>query len=625
MSDAPNGTAQNPMVQPAADPTPAAPAAAAPTPTPAAAATAPSANPDGTQLPLAPQSGDPQLTPKTQPAPAPGHGILGDIFQDLAGGKKTVWTQTPNGPVATKVDLKPGEMARGILAAALTGMAAGSMPGAGQGAFGLGFNAQQKQTEQNADKAKEAAQTTFKNKQSADELTLRKQQSALEQQEGIKRLQADDDLHAEAIQKIRQGDFTFSDEYLKRDQEQADRLALQQKAGMVPLKMPDGSDAPEFATPAEAMQWANANPKIAVKKGNYYNVPTHDPATHRWIVMEVPKTWDDLQWLGVETNSDGTPKKDSDGNMIPNGDFKVNGKSVAPGGQITQHQLYESQQNELGLQTKKVDLEDAKVRLENAQMNYKKDARINRAMEEYDRANGDPLAVDPTTHAFIMSSSARDIVSDTLTKKAAMENAVFTAASKRLQDIGNPKPGTPDYDIYVQAKSAQDSAQNNLNLLQNQALMLNSTPDIANVLANSIVKQYTNPDGFDEKGADEAVNKMNLESGKAQAVRQQIQLKTSGRTATDFLSTPDKLNAVVSVMKDQIKNGSNIAAEISKIKAHPEYSLADIAKLTAALEQANVTPAPSTVGPNAAGRAMAIPVDQGARTTQTPAMEGMTR
>ena len=622
MADAPNGNAQDPVITPTADSTPTTPAAATAA---APAAAAPSSSPDGTQLPLTPKV--PSITTMRPAAPPPSHGILGDIFQNLAGGKKTVWTQTPDGPVASKVDLKPGEMARGILAAALTGMAAGSMPGAGQGAFGLGFNAQQKQTEQNTDKAKEAAQTTFKNKQAADELTIRKQQSAMEQQEGIKRLQADDDLHAESLQKIRQGDFSFSEEYLRKDQEQADRLALQQKAGMVPLIMPDGSPAPEFATPDEAMAWANANPKIAVKKGNYYNVPTHDPETHRWMMMEVPKTWDDLQWLGVEKNSDGTPKKDADGNMIPNGDFKVNGKAVAPGGQITQHQLYESQQNELGLQTKKVDLEDAQVRLQNATMNYKKDARINEAQEEYDRANGDPLAVDPQTHAYIMSASSRDIMSDMLTKKAAMENAVFSAASKRLDEIGNPKPGSPDYDEYITNKNARDTASTALNMIQNQALMLNSMPNIADTLADSIIKQNTNPDGFDEKGADEAVTKMNLESGKAQAVRQRIQLKTSGYAQNDTLSKPEIFNNALETAKSLIKSGQSVDTVIGLINANHLYSKGDIAKLTDAIKQSGTvppTPAPN-IGPNAAGVALATPVNQGARTSQTPAMEGMSR
>jgi hypothetical protein len=554
---------------------------------------------------------------------------LGSIFEDLAGGKKTVWTQTPNGPVATKVDLKPGEMAQGILAAAITGLAGGYAPearGKGPGgAFSAGFNATQKARDTAAEQAKEQAQKTFTNKQAADELTIRKQQQVLAQQEGIKRLQQDDQLYAEGAQRLRQGDFEYGQALLDADDKQQKRLILDARSGITQLKYPDGTLTPEFATPGEAQTWANANAKLAIKKNGMYNIPYHDPATHRWGIGELPKDWDDPQWMGVVKNPDGTPKRDSDGNFTPDGTFKQNGKVTVPGGQITPHQFHDSQVDEIESQTKEVSLEDAKVRLANAQMGYKKDQRINKAQEEYDRANGDPLAIDPETHQFIMSPSARDIMSDTLTKKAAMENAVFTAASKRLEDLGNPKPGTPDYDAYVQAKSARDSAQNNLNILQNQALMLNSTPDINSVLANNIIKQYTNPDGFDEKGADEAVSKMNLESGKAQAIRQQIQLKTSGRTTQDFLSTPDKLNAVVSIMKDQIKNGSNIAAEIAKIKAHPEYSLADIAKLTAALEQSNVAPAIPAPGPNAAGVALATPVNQGARTSQTPAMEGMTR
>src|SRR5208337_1378102 len=74
---------------------------------------APSAQPSP-----APTAAPTPVTPAQAPAPTPGtptaeaqhHGVLGEIFQTLAGGKKKVWQQTDKGPVATYQDLKPGEM-----------------------------------------------------------------------------------------------------------------------------------------------------------------------------------------------------------------------------------------------------------------------------------------------------------------------------------------------------------------------------------------------------------------------------------------------------------------------------------------------------------------------------------
>src|SRR5260370_2082439 len=73
--------------------------------------------PKGTQL-----NTDPNAIPGTV---EPHHGILMSAFQDLAGGKKTSYRQTENGPVPVKENLKPGELSQCILAAALTAMSSG--------------------------------------------------------------------------------------------------------------------------------------------------------------------------------------------------------------------------------------------------------------------------------------------------------------------------------------------------------------------------------------------------------------------------------------------------------------------------------------------------------------------
>src|SRR5579863_9090475 len=136
--------------------------------------------------------------PNTDPNAVPGsveakHGVLASVFQDIAGGKKTTWRQTDQGPVAVKENLQPGEIARNILAAALTGLAGGYSPavrGKGAGAAAAaGFEANDQRVEQQKKQAQDQAQEQFKNKNVADEVTLRKAANAREQQHSINEAQ----------------------------------------------------------------------------------------------------------------------------------------------------------------------------------------------------------------------------------------------------------------------------------------------------------------------------------------------------------------------------------------------------------------------------------------------------
>ncbi len=147
----------------------------------------------GTQPPpAAPAGTQPNIDPNAAPGTVePHHGMLASIFQDLAGGKKTIWRQTENGPVPVKENLQPGEMARGILAAALTGLAAGYKyrgPNAPAKAFSAGAEGEDTRRETQAAQAKTQAQDEFRNKNVADEMTLRKMQNARDQQRSISRV-----------------------------------------------------------------------------------------------------------------------------------------------------------------------------------------------------------------------------------------------------------------------------------------------------------------------------------------------------------------------------------------------------------------------------------------------------
>src|SRR5208282_389560 len=154
-------------------------ATAGPQPTAAPAST--QANPAvPTQAPAAASAPGAAAPSQLSPGDKAKH-VLGDIFQTIAGGKKVVYTQGPDGPVKTYQDLKPGEMARGILAAAITGLASGYDPAnRGKGpamssAFAGGFKGEQEQRDKQAGQQEKEAQQTFANKNASDEMLMKKQ------------------------------------------------------------------------------------------------------------------------------------------------------------------------------------------------------------------------------------------------------------------------------------------------------------------------------------------------------------------------------------------------------------------------------------------------------------------
>lgn len=540
--------------------------------------------------PAAPQP----AAPPVQPAPQSHHGVMASIFQDLAGGKKTVWNQTPDGPVASKVDLKPGEMARGILAAAITGLASGYAPGArGTGAGGAaaaGFIGNQERTDANAKEAKAQAESQFQNKNIADELTMRKMQSAMEQQRSIRDAQKHDQDMLESAQRLKSGDFTYSQAILKSDQEQTDRYNILRKLGGTPLVDQTGNVVPEFNSGADAQKFANENPKLASKKGDYYNQIEIDPATHRWIIMSVPKTWDDPKWLHVLTDKEGNPVRDKEGNLQPdpNNPLKVDGKTTVPAGPMTPHQSYDMQVMGLGIQTKQIELEDAKVRLANAELGYKKDQRIAKAEEEFNKANGDPLSIDPKTHEYIMAPSSRGILSDEYVKKGALYNSVFEGANKKLEEIGGePKANAPqsEKDAYNELVRTRNDAYQNMHDLQVKMMQLNNVPNIADTIADQLYKENQKPDNS-PIDVDKAIDSLgDIASGLKQSIREKLTQKTAGAPSSDTLTTPEALSNAVAFSAQRINSGQPVEAEIAAIQGATSFSKTDKERLIDALRK----------------------------------------
>lgn len=487
---------------------------------------APSGNPDspisnvgGVGKPALPQGSQINTDPNAPTGSVePHHGILASIFQDLAGGQKTSYRQTDDGPVAFKENLAPGEMARSIVAAALTGLAAGYKtrggPGGNKGqAFAAGFEGEQARRDKEADAAKQKAQQTFSNKNIADEMTLRKAANARDQQRSIETSQEHAMHMEEAAQNLSQGKTTFANQTLEFEQKQADRMNMLTQLGAKPLSYPNGKPVEEFNSPAEAADWANQHATLGIDPGKYMNVFEVDPVTNRYVIMQKPRSWDDPQWLGVKIDpTTHQPVKDSNGNLVADGSFKdSNGKVVAPAGQMTPHQMYDSQTRLLDLQSKILSRQEALERLKNMKRERIKDEQQQQADEQYNRANGNPDAVDEKTGNFIVTPSSRTILQQRFIKEAAMEATALNAIQREMDRVGVPGPGaTPtEKQEYSEMTQQAGEARNNLHQLQVNMGLLSRTPNIADITAANLRSQYTKPDGtFDEEGALKATDKI---------------------------------------------------------------------------------------------------------------------
>ena len=448
----------------------------------------------------------------------PHHGILASIFQDLAGGQKTTWRQTDAGPVPVKENLQPGEMARGILAAALTGLASGYTTRGGPGpAAAAGFQGEQKREEEQAGAKKQQAQQEFQNKNVSDEMTLRKMTNAREQQRSIE-LSQEHAMHMDqAKQSLEQGKFDFAERTLEFDQRQADRMNLLNQLGARPLTYLDGKPVEEFNSVTEAAAWAEKNAELAIKPGKYNTVFEVDPKTNRYVIMQKPLSWDDQQWLGVQTKN-GAPIKDKNGDMIPDGTFKdASGKVAVPAGQMTPHQFYDAQIRLLDLQNKQLTRQEMIERIKNSRHEREKDTQQQRADEEFNRAGGNPDAIDPKTHDFILSPSSRTILQQRFIKEASLQNGILKDQQKELERLD---PSDPEY---APARQQAEEARQNLHQLQINMGLLGRTPNITEITANNIRREFTKPDGtYDEQAALKSVDAMQANSGLKQQIRQRL-------------------------------------------------------------------------------------------------------
>lgn len=503
----------------------------------------------GPGAPVAPAGTQSNRDPNAVPGTVePHHGLLMQAFQDIAGGKKTTYRQSDAGPVAVKENLQPGEIARNILAAALTGLAGGFKtrggPGGNKGqAATAGFEAEQKRESDQKNQNKQQAQQEFQNKNIADEMTLRKASNARDQQRSIEASQ-EHALHMDqAKQSLEQGKTEFAERTLEFEQKQTDRVNLLKTLGAEPLKYPDGTMVPEFNSPEEAADWANKNPSLAISPGKYNTVFEVDPVTNRYMIMKKPLGWDDPQRLGVKLDpKTKQPVTDKEGNMIPDGTFKgPDGKPAAPAGLLTPHQLFDSQERVLDLRNKELSRMEALERLKNMRRERAKDEQQTKADDEFNRAQGNPDAIDDKTGNFILSPSSRTILQQRFIKEAAAEQVIINSAQREMDRVGFPGTNATveEKQQYNDMQQQASEARSNLHQYQVNMGLLSRTPNVADITANNVRQSFTKDDGsYDEKGALASVDKLTAPSAVKQQIRNKLSLEPQNRP-------PAQLDAVI--------------------------------------------------------------------------------
>jgi hypothetical protein len=391
-----------------------------PVPTPqqqgdtAAAGPQPSqATPDNTQA--APVSGTtvpPAGTPTAAPAAAPtaqsigdkSKHILGDIFQTIAGGQKVVWQQGPNGPVKTYQDLKPGEMARGILAAAITGLASGYDPAnrghgpAMSSAFSAGFKGEQEQRDKQAGQQEKEAQQTFANQNASDELLMKKQRFAQEQQQSILDMQKTHQIMSQAAEKARQEGIVFTQEQQTFLQNQDNKFYASKIAGGKEIQDPKnpGQDL-VLHTQEEANRYIADHKDQLLAPGDFDTRPFQRPGTGGWVILKTPLSLDEKREVRfAKIGKDGKPEQDKDGNYIPSGEKDQSGHVIPPV-TLSGAEYRNKMKEVIDYKEASAKWQDSLAQAEERRAIALKDINVSTANKQLLDAGNDPMAMDVNT------------------------------------------------------------------------------------------------------------------------------------------------------------------------------------------------------------------------------------
>ena len=474
----------------------------------AAAATSGSAPSQATPIDQSSAAAVPAAAPTTAPASAAAsvqapanaqqqqHGIkhvLGDIFQTLAGGQKIVYTQDPNSNrlVKTYQDLKPGEMARGILAAAITGLASGYDPAnRGKGpamssAFASGFRGEDQERKGLEAKKEQEAQQQFVNQNASDELLLKKHQDAREQQEAHQKSQETSQIMEEAKVKAQQQTTLF-------DQGQLDRLNAQDDAyrkALILGKIVQDPTKPGqdlvLHTKDEADAFVAKHPELTLAPGQFDTKPYQRPGVGGFVIIKTPLSDKEKEdtYFAKRNPTTGKIMYDSSGQMIPTGQRDMSGNIIQPGkmtGQDYQNKMDEVmryEDHQLTWQQKLAQISKEKAEAE-------KDLSVLGANKQLADAGNDPTAMDIHTGFPKMSFKNREVMASFYTKSAQNAQTAINKMREQLQTATD----TDAKDLREAIKKAQDDQDGYRNAIA--AMSRKTTPEAS--MAQSLLDEYDN-------------------------------------------------------------------------------------------------------------------------------------
>ena len=419
--------------------------------------------------------------------------VLGEIFQTLAGGKKAVWTQTPNGPVKTYEDLKPGEMARGILAAAITGLASGYDPAnRGKGpamssAFAGGVKGEQERQEKQATTAKNEAQEQFVNKNAADELLMKKQRFATEQQASMQDYAKTTQMMDQSATRAKQEGIVFDQQQRSYFDAQDAKYTGELAKGGKPIDDPKNPGQPlTFWDKQTAQQYANEHGKELVAPGEFDTKIMLRP-DGAFVVMKTPLAEKEKRsWRFAEMDpKNPTQPKMKDGKVVPSGQKDQSGNVIPP--TIMSGEDYGNKVTELDAHAKSsASAQDLLSQAAERRAIAAKDAQYTAAQNQFTKSGNDPNAVDISNGAPIVSDKNRGmLVNQRMTMYKAQE-AAWQKAQKEFADL-SPDQQTPEKRLQIEVAGQQTEE---LRKEWNEAATVAATP--SQNMTRSLLKRFDN-------------------------------------------------------------------------------------------------------------------------------------
>ena len=485
------------------------PATAPAAPAPATASAAPAAVP----------------TPGTQAAADQHHGILGEIFQTLAGGKKKEWVVPADGsaPVATYRDLKPGEMARGILAAAITGLAGGYDPAnRGKGpamasAFAGGFKANEQRVEKKAGQEEKEAQEQFKNQNLSEEMAFRKHKDAIEQQESLLNMAKTQHEINQMITRSDQEKIIFTQqqqEYLQKQYAEQDRLK-----DLHYSFMPDPKDPTKdmsFRTHDEAMAAAKNNPQVLLRPDDFDTRAPFDPVSGTWKPMIAEKGWRDkreMRFAKTDPKTGEVLYYDKEKTKpIPLGKLNTEGELEIPRPMTgTEYEAEIRETTDINFKNSETAKNYATAgELKAKQDQLKEVKELNNALF---KSGNDPWSVDLNTFLPFMSDPQKAHFANLASGVLAKADMDIKGAREELQQTTDPARIKVLNDSLTTSVALANQAKANMSLFTKRV-------NTSEAIANSFYKEHVDTDNVvDEKAAlndfDDRVTALKKKNGAA--------------------------------------------------------------------------------------------------------------